>query len=654
MDESTAKNTDEIGGRLTRRKRALPSLIVSALTRLSHPALYLLLTVFAVTSASTPVVAQSSGVNFASSGSYTAGSGAFAIVAGDFNNDGKPDIVVVNNRSNAVSVLINKGGGAFQPGGSFSVGQNPHAIVAADFNRDGKLDVAVANSDSNNISVLSGNGDGTFQSPVNYDVAIYPGAIVAGDFNGDGYPDLAATSGTRGGNVVNVLLGSNNGVFQKAVTYSISNVPFSIAMGDLNNDGKTDLVVTTGSPPSGGGYNVSALIGNGDGTFQKAIDSYCGSMPAAIAVGDFNRDGKPDVAVGTQAPPALKILFGNGDGSFKPTNTSYKLGNTPADIKIGDFNGDGKIDVVSAGVFRGNNIEILLGNGDGTVNNIGKLMDSAAALSLAVTDFNGDTRPDIAVAVNGEVNVVLVNATPGKPDDTSYFVHQHYLDFLSREPDDRGFDYWTNEIDRCANDPVCMRKKRVDISAAFFIETEFQQSGYFVYRLYKAALGRRPTYAEFALDRPKIETGSGMEASQTALVAVFAGRAQFKQLYSDALSNAEFVNKLFDSAGLASSTDRQAAIASLNAGASRASVLQRLTQNAAFAQKEYNAAFVQMQYFGYLRRDEDARGNAFWLDILNNKVQGNFRAMVCAFVTSAEYQQRFGAAVTRTDAECAP
>lgn len=370
-------------------------------------------------------------------------------------------------------------------------------------------------------------------------------------------------------------------------------------------------------------------------SFQKAIDFYCGSTPATVAIGDFNRDGKLDVAVGTQAPPALKILFGNGDGSFKPTNTSYKLGNTPADIKIGDFNGDGKIDVVSAGVFRGSNVEILLGNGDGTVNNIGKLMDSVAAISLAVTDFNGDTRPDIAVVVNGEVNVVLLNATPGKPDD-------------------RGFDYWTNEIDRCANDPVCLRNKRVDISAAFFIETEFQQSGYFIYRLYRAALGRRPTYAEFALDRPKIETGSGMEASQNALVAAFVGRDQFKQLYPDTLSNAEFVNKLFDSAGLASSTDRQAAVASLNAGASRASVLQRLTQKAAFAQKEYNAAFVQMQYFGYLRRDEDARGYAFWLDILNNKVQGNFRAMVCAFVTSAEYQQRFGAAVTRTDAECAP
>jgi hypothetical protein len=102
----------------------------------------------------------------------------------------------------------------FQQGGSFSVGQNPHALVAADFNRDGKLDVAVSNSDSNNISILSGNSDGTFQSAVNYDVAIYPGAIVAGDFNGDGYPDLAVTSGTRGGNVVNVLLGSSNGVFK--------------------------------------------------------------------------------------------------------------------------------------------------------------------------------------------------------------------------------------------------------------------------------------------------------------------------------------------------------------------------------------------------------------------------------------------------------
>jgi hypothetical protein len=650
MNESKSKNTDEIGGRLTWRKRALHSSVTLRRDRnLLRSALCVSMALIAITASSRLAAGQS--VTFGSAVSYSTDPGPRALVAGDFNSDGKPDIAVASSSINYVSILVGKGDGTFQKANHYQVSASPTAIIAGDFNHDGKLDVVTANTNANNISVLFGNGDGTFQSAVNYAVERGPVALVAGDFNSDGDADIAVAIPSSGS--VSILLGNADGTFQKPVSYNVPLYVSTLAIGDFNNDGKIDLVTADSTTVIGGG-NVGVLLGNGNGTFQPVIKSPCGSLPYTVAAGDFNRDGKLDVAVGTQAPPSLKILFGNGDGSFKPPTISFRPGNTPTDIKAGDFNGDGKLDLVSAGVFKGSNVQIFLGKGDGNFSDAGKLMDGVAALSLSVTDFNGDTRPDIAVVVNGEVNVVLVNATPGKPDDTSYFVHQHYLDFLSREPDDRGFDYWTNEIDRCANDPVCLRNKRVDISAAFFIETEFQQSGYFIYRLYKAALGRRPTYAEFALDRPKIETGSGMDASQSALVAAFVARDQFKQLYPDTLSNAEFVNKLFDSAGLpASSTDRQTAVASLNAGASRASVLQSLIRNAAFAQQEYNAAFVQMQYFGYLRRDEDTRGYQFWLDVLNNKVQGNFRAMVCAFLTSAEYQQRLGAAVTRTDAECA-
>jgi hypothetical protein len=233
-------------------------------------------------------------------------------------------------------------------------------------------------------------------------------------------------------------------------------------------------------------------------------------------------------------------------------------------------------------------------------------------------------------------------------------VHQHYLDFLSREPDVPGFDYWTVHIDQCGNDPTCLRERRIGTSAAFMIESEFQQSGYFVHRLYKASYGRRPTYAEFTVDRKKVIGGPQLETSKGTLTSAFAQSVQFKSVYPESLSNMDFVNKLFDTAGLMPFiAERQAALDSLNQGASRASVLRSVVDNPTFTQREYNPAFVQMQYFGYLRRDEELLGYQFWLDVLSRQPT-NYRRMVCAFITSAEYQHRFSNNVTHSNAECGP
>jgi hypothetical protein len=377
------------------------------------------------------------------------------------------------------------------------------------------------------------------------------------------------------------------------------------------------------------------------------------TRPNALAVGDFNRDGKTDVGVAFLAPPTVNMMLGNGNESFALPIWSGSV-NTPVDLKAADFNGDGKLDLVSTGIFIGPHADVFLGNGNGTLQTSVGFGMGPGAISVAVADFNNDTRPDLALVANGQISVVLINATPGKPDNTDYFVHQHYLDFLSREPDVSGFDFWTVHIDQCASDPGCVRERRIGTSAAFMIESEFQQSGYFVHRLYKASYGRRPTYSELTVDSKKVIGGPQLENSKVTLTNAFAQSAQFKSVYPDSLSNMEFVNRLFDMATLVPFTsERQAAIDSLNQGASRAAVLRSVVDNTVFAQREYNPAFVQMQYFGYLRRDEELPGYQFWLDVLNRQ-PSNYRRMVCAFITSAEYQRRFSNNVTHTNAECGP
>jgi hypothetical protein len=252
----------------------------------------------------------------------------------------------------------------------------------------------------------------------------------------------------------------------------------------------------------------------------------------------------------------------------------------------------------------------------------------------------------------------LVAPTSNPADQADYFVRQHYLDFLSREPDLGGLNYWTGEITKCGADVACLRSRRIGVSAAFFVEQEFQQTGFYLYRLYTGSLGRQPTFAEFMGDRDQLIDGD-VESRKQLFADQWVSRAAFLQSYPLSMTPAEFVNKLFDTANLQPfAAERQAQIdAMVNNGKTRAQVLRDVVEIPSFKTREFNAAFVRMQYFGYLRRNPELGGEVFWLNILNNKLPQDvtgYRAMVCAFITSAEYQLRFSSVVTHTNAECGP
>ncbi|HEX2268687.1 MAG TPA: DUF4214 domain-containing protein, partial [Pyrinomonadaceae bacterium] len=269
-------------------------------------------------------------------------------------------------------------------------------------------------------------------------------------------------------------------------------------------------------------------------------------------------------------------------------------------------------------------------------------------------------------------------------DQAREFVRWQYKDFLRREPDGPGWDHWTGEITMCTNpanrfpgesEPQCIERKRANTSAAFFLSPEFQNTGYFVLRVYRGALGRMPHFgggtgadSEFTRDAGIVSTGivvndklapDVINANKQAFVNEFVTRFEFRAIY-DGLSNTQYVNKLFETTGVnASLTDRNALIAEAGTAGGRAKVLFKIvdgthtiadghlvfntTYGKAFYDNLFNAAFVQMEYFGYLLRDPDEGGFNFWLGKLNQFGNWVDAQMVLAFIKSPEYRSRFGA-----------
>jgi hypothetical protein len=236
-------------------------------------------------------------------------------------------------------------------------------------------------------------------------------------------------------------------------------------------------------------------------------------------------------------------------------------------------------------------------------------------------------------------------------DTQEYFVRQHYLDFLGREPDEAGFNFWSDQILACGADAGCQEAKRVNVSAAYFLSTEFQRTGGLVDGLYRASYGRAPRYAEFMPDTAalsqNIVVGRGdweglLAANKRAFIQSFVNRVDFRTAY-DGLSDASYVDSLISHTGV-NSNQRDALVSGLSAGTlTRSDVLLRIAENDGFVQAKRNAAFVMMEYFGYLRRDPDQGGYDFWLRKLN-AFDGNFERaeMVKAFINSGEYRGRFG------------
>jgi hypothetical protein len=265
------------------------------------------------------------------------------------------------------------------------------------------------------------------------------------------------------------------------------------------------------------------------------------------------------------------------------------------------------------------------------------------------------------------------SSTPNPIDGAQFFVRQHYRDFLNREPDADGLAFWINEITECGTDAGCIEAKRINVSGAFFVSIEFQETGYLVYRMYKSSYGNLPgtpvpvRFNEFLPDTQQISQGvivnqagweTVLENNKQAFTAQFVQRSRFTSAFPTSLTPAQFVDALFANAGITpSASDRTGAINEFGSAsttgdvAARARALRRVAENSSLAQQEFNRAFVLMQYFGYLRRNPNDPpepglnfdGYNFWLTKLN-QFNGNFAdaEMVKAFLVSTEYRQRFG------------
>ncbi|MFZ0948447.1 MAG: FG-GAP-like repeat-containing protein [Candidatus Sulfotelmatobacter sp.] len=352
------------------------------------------------------------------------------LAVADLNSDGKPDLVVSNlagpNQSGdgVLGVLLGNGDGTFKPALTFgSGGYGASSVVVADINGDGMPDVLVANTcvssnDCTNgtVSVFLGKGNGTFRPPVTYSSGGQSAVSVAvADVNGDGKLDLlvANQSGENNGDgSVGVLLGNGNGTFRPPVTYDAGDsVTSSLAVADLKGNGKQDLVVT-----NSGHATVNVLLGNGDGTFQAAVVySTGGEIPVSVAVADVNGDGKPDLIVANWYSGTLGVLLGNGDGTFQAAATYSSGGSSPDSVVAKDVNGDGKLDLVAANCGSSQNsygcgetdgvVSVLLGHGDATFQPAVAFSSGAFNdISVAVADVNGDGKLDILVGNQGGGN----------------------------------------------------------------------------------------------------------------------------------------------------------------------------------------------------------------------------------------------------------
>jgi hypothetical protein len=324
--------------------------------------------------------------------SYTAGTGPTSLVAADFNHDGILDLAVANSLSDYVTILLGNGDGTFRAGPQEPALIHPALhILSGDFNGDGKPDLVTIGT--NVISVILGNGDRTFQDAVLTEPNFYIESFGVGDFNHDGKLDVV----TAGNFTVNVFLGNGNGTFQYGASYPSQESPESIAVADFNGDHNLDLAIANSE---GGCFSV--LLGKGDGTFRQPVN-YPIAFGDWIAAADFNGNGKVDLVVvndidvGRQANGGATVFPGNGDGTFQEPGTFYKAVAATDFVTTGDFNGDGKIDLALTD-FGYNEVVVLLNTGTVSFSpttelNFGKQAVGAKSDTQSVTLTNTGKTP---------------------------------------------------------------------------------------------------------------------------------------------------------------------------------------------------------------------------------------------------------------------
>jgi hypothetical protein len=345
-----------------------------------------------------------------------------SVALGDLDGDGRLDVVVANEGSGTVSVLLGAGDGAFAAKVDYPAGAVPVSVALGDLNGDGNLDIFAARHDADAVSVLLGKGDGTFPTWAPYATDDPSSSTALGDLNGDGKLDVVAAS--RDSNEVSVLLGVGDGAFAVQVPYPaggprrfVQEYEF-VALGDLDADGKLDLVAGSYNPEAPG--TVGVLLGKGDGTFWGRTDFPVADGPTRVALGDLNGDGKLDIVASSRsgyygASGTVSVLLGKGDGAFA-TNVDYAAGIQPYSVALGDLDGDGQLEIIVLDFDPTGSevLSVLPGNGDGTfATRVSYPSPSGDLRSMALGDLNADGRVDVVVVGSDVVDVLL-----GKADGT--------------------------------------------------------------------------------------------------------------------------------------------------------------------------------------------------------------------------------------------
>ena len=368
--------------------------------------------------------------------SFVSGQQPVSIASGNLNGSIKPGLVVANycgsdltcSSAGNVAVFLADASGEYHLSASYTVGAGPVSVALADVNGDKKLDIVAANRLDKTVTVLLGAGDGTFREPATFPLAGAPVAIAAGDFNQDGKPDLAvledcgaATCTGRGS--VEILAGTEGGVFKSLIAYQVGFGANSLAVGALNGDKKLDIVVANrcgeqASCLSSGTGTV--LLGDGTGKFTEGTEVALGRNPSSIALGNLSGSGL-DLIVSRSTDNTVAVMKGNGDGTFKPA-VPYAVGNKPGAVIVSDFNGDGLADVAVSN-FTDSTVSVLYGRGDSTLEAattvpVGASPVALAAVSKATDKSAGLVSADGSTAADSPGSEISLS--PDSPGSTMF------------------------------------------------------------------------------------------------------------------------------------------------------------------------------------------------------------------------------------------
>jgi hypothetical protein len=656
-----------------------------------------------------------------------------SVAVGDFNSDGKPDLAVANQGGNStptvtpttISVILNSCSAPARALPSLSIddvtlAEGDSGTTSATFN----VTLSAASSKTVAVSFYTAGQDAV--KDVDYKstsgrLSFAPGVTsqrVTVPVVGDTLDEFDEHFLVILAHPLNAQVGKRQG---RGTILDDDPPPSSsindVALGEGNAGAKQATFTVSLSAPSGKPISISYATADGSasaGTDYQATTGTLSFSPgqttATLSVpvtGDTNAEPDETFFVNLTDPVNVTLARAQGVGTIVNDDTSVQFG--AAALEVSEAAGVAQLTVTRAGLLTGPSV-VNYSTSDGTA-----LERSDYNLALGTLQFApGETSKTVNVFITDDAlvenpetfNVTLsspAGCTLGSPsvavvtiasDDTadgpnpldasSFFVRQHYRDFLNRDPDTSGYDFWTQNIESCGTDARCREVKRIDTSAAFFLSIEFQETGYLVYRIYKTAFGDATGSStlggqhqlsvpvvrlrEFLRDTQEIGStpaqvivGQGdwqqqLEDNKNAFALEFVTRQRFTAAFPTTQTPAQFADALFQNAGITpSATDRSTAIGEFGSAtdtantSARAKALRDVAENASFSSAEFDRAFVLMQYFGYLRRnpddlpDRDFSGYDFWLQKLN-QFNGNFvqAEMVKAFISSTEYRQRFG------------